>query len=172
METSNQLVTELNVLGAPFLTGGDTDENLKATLPPAELLAALAKQTEARLRLAIIPLLLRRPDLASAVPEAVHRLDEPAQTTLKLFYTAAMLLQQIYGDHLAAVGVRPTEILPDLFSTELDLSKHVDPQSQLKQLAEQHRMSSGLAANWVGTYHHAAQRLLVRLEREQKWQQN
>ena len=53
--TADELVSALNALGVRFLAGGEDVES-PATLPPARLLAALAQQRDARLRLAIVPL--------------------------------------------------------------------------------------------------------------------
>ena len=59
MISPDELVAELNALGVRLLTGGSTPRRTR-TLPPADLLAALASNSEARLRLALIPLLLVR----------------------------------------------------------------------------------------------------------------
>jgi len=166
-KSADELVSALNSLGVRFLAGGESVEPSPALLP-ARLLAALAEQTDARLRLAIVALLLCRPDLARAVPEAVAYLAEPALTTLKLFYTAAVLLQQEYAARLQDLLGRG-EPLPDLFSRELQVSSAGSPEAGLRQLGERHRALSGLAANWVGTYRYAAERLIKRLEWEAQW---
>ena len=168
MQPADQLVAELNTLGVHFVTGSSSP-GPEPALPPTELLANLAQQSEARLRLAIIPLLLSRPDFAPAVPRALSQLNEPAQLTLKLFYTAAMLLQQLHASRLHGLLGR-WEPLPDLFSEELGLRAEGGPQVRLKHLGERHHILSGLAANWVGTYAHAAERLMKRLEWEARWE--
>jgi hypothetical protein len=58
--SADRLVTELNRLGVHFVTGGELEWSAPS-LPPAELLAGLASQSEARLRLALIPLFLVHP---------------------------------------------------------------------------------------------------------------
>lgn len=165
-QLADQLVDALNRLGVPFLAGGEAD--VASSLSPAELLAALAGQTDARLRLAIVPLLLCRPDLARAVPEATTHLTEPALTTLKLFYTAAVLLQQEYAAELCDL-LGHWEPLPDLFSKDLKIPPTGSPETRLKRLGERHRTLSGLAANWIGSYRYAAERLIKRLEWEAQW---
>jgi len=165
--SADELVGALNFLGVHFLAGGESVEPV-STLSPARLLAALAEQADARLRLAIVPLLLCRPELARAVPEAMAYLAEPALTTLKLFYTAAVLLQQEYTSKLQPLlGQR--EPLPDLFSEELRVSPVDGTEVRLKWLGERHRALSGLAANWTGTYRYAAERLIKRLQWEAQW---
>ncbi len=167
-ETSaDELIGALNALGVHFLAGGENVISAPA-LPPARLLAALAQQADARLRLAIVALLLCRPDLARAVPESAAHLTEPALTTLKLFYTAAVLLQQEYAAQLHHL-LGPWEPLPDLFSRELKILPADSTEARLKRLSERHRALSGLAANWIGTYKYAAERLIKRLEWEAQW---
>ncbi len=164
--SANELIGALNALGVPFLAGGEAVG--ASPLPPARLLAALAEQTDARLRLAIVPLLLCQPEFAHAVPAAVANLVEPARTNLKLFYTAAVLLQQEYAGQLHKLLGR-REPLPDLFSKELQVPSSGSLESRLRRLGERHRDLSSLAANWVGTYRYAAERLIKRLKREAQW---
>lgn len=159
----DELVSALNSLGAHFVAGGAIATPPELT--PARLLAALAEQSDARLRLAIVALLLRRPDLANAAQEAIVRLAEPARTMLKLYYTAAMLLQQKHAGQLYRL-IGPRESLPDLFSGELGIPTSGSIEARLQALGKRHRDLSGLAANWVGTYEHAAERLFKRMEHE------
>lgn len=165
--SADRLVTELNRLGVHFVTGGEPEQAVPP-LPPAELLASLAAQSEARLRLALIPLLLVHPELTTAVPEALDRLSEREQMTLKLFYTAAAILQQCHAEQLRALLGR-CDLLPDRFARELGIPTTGDCLDRLKQLGEQHQALSGLAINWVGTYRHAADRLLRQLSLEMQW---
>lgn len=163
--TPEELVGVLNMLGVPFLVG---PKHSSFSPPPEALLVMLANQPEARLRLAIIPLLLVHPEFAAALPQAKFPLSEGARTTLKCFYTAAMLLQQKHATPLQKLlGER--ERLPDLFSRELQIPSTGAPNARLQQLAQRHQAISGLVVNWEGTYEHAAKRLIKRLEWEHKW---
>jgi hypothetical protein len=139
-------------------------------LSPPELLAGLAQHPEARIRLALIPLLLHQPHFAADVAPVAARLSQPARRTLKLFYTAAMLLQRLHAARLQTL-LGPHQPLPDLFSAELGLPATDNIQVQLKYLAARHQALTGLDANWLGTYTHAAARFLTRLEKEARWQQ-
>ncbi len=168
LHSTEQLLTELNTLGVHFVTGGSPTASTPA-LPPEELLAGLAQHPEARLRLALIPLLLHQPHLAAHIPPVAVRLPQPARNTLKLFYTAAMLLQRRHAARLQTL-LGPHQSLPDLFSAELGLPATDNSQVQLKNLAARHQALTGLAANWLGTYTHAAERFLIRLEKEARWQ--
>ena len=167
MGSADRLVTELNRLGVHFVTGGELEWSAPS-LPPAELLAGLAAQSEARLRLALIPLLLVHSELAAAIPEALAGLSEREQLTLKLFYTAAVILQQCHAEQLRALLGR-YDPLPDHFATDLGIPTVGDCLDRLKHLGEQHQALSGLAINWVGTYRHAADRLLRHLALEGQW---
>lgn len=167
MESADRLVTELNRLSVHFVTGGEP-EMPTHPLSSAELLANLASQSEARLRLALIPLLLIHSEFAAAIPDALTRLSEREQLTLKLFYTAAVILQHCHAEQLRALLGR-YDLLPDLFATELGIPIIGDCRDRLKQLGERHRALSGLAINWFGTYRHAADRLLRQLSLEVQW---
>lgn len=146
--TSEQLTGALNLLGVRFLMGEQsTDQTLHKQ--PARLLAALAQSSEARLRLALIPLLLEHPEFSAYAWAAADLLPPPARLTLQCYYTAAFCLQRI----LAAPG-KP---LPDLFSGELNLNLGDNPEENLSALAKRHRELSGAPINWLGTYQHAAQ---------------
>lgn len=165
--SADRLVTELNRLGVHFVTGGEPEWSVPP-LSPEELLTGLVSQSEARLRLALIPLLLTHPELATVVPEALARLPEREQLTLKLFYTAAVILQQCHAEQLRAF-LGQYDPLPDRFAAELGMPSAGDCLDRLKYLGERHQALSGLAINWVGTYHHAADRLLRQLSLEVQW---
>jgi hypothetical protein len=166
MESADRLVTELNRWGVHFVTGGAPEWSVPS-LPSPELLAGLAAQSEARLRLALIPLLLVHPELAAIRPGALGRLSEREQLTLKYFYTAAVILQQFHAEQLWALLGR-YDPLPDRFALELGIPTTEDCLDRLKHLGERHRTFSGLAINWVGTYRHAADRLLKQLSLERQ----
>jgi len=164
--SADELISTWNALGVHFLVGGESPP--EAVLPPARLLAALAEQEDARLRLAIVPLLLYRPALACTVPETLSLLAEPALTRFKLFYTAAVLLQEEYAAALEKLTGQRVR-LPERFSRELGVTSRGKPEARLKRLGERHRAVSGVAANWIGTYRHGAERLIRRLEWEAQW---
>lgn len=168
--TSAQVAAQLAALAVDFL---QVDSELVGSteVNPTELIAALATNAEARLRVALIPLLLRHPEFTSIVRQVADQLPASAQLVLKCYYTAARLLQQKYRQRLHALfGDSPT--LPDLFATELGLPALTDPEHGLQQLAERHRQLSGRTINWLGTYEHGAQRLLIHCERKALWQKS
>ncbi len=142
-----QLVAELDALGVRLLQGAYATEAI-GKIAPARLLALLASSDEARLRLAIIPLLLHRSDFATHIDGAVQ-VNASAQVVLKCYYTAARYLQQKYRLRLEAVTGRNAP-LPDLFSLELGLQPAADPDSGLSALAQRHAVLSGKPINWLG----------------------
>ena len=161
--TAAQITAQLSALEVNFLQTENSDCG-PAKVTQAELIAALATGDEARLRLALIPLLLRHPEFAATVRQVVSQLPAPSQLVLKCYYTAAQFLQQKYHTRLQAL-FGPLPMLPALFLADLGLSTVVDPAQGLQLLAERHRQLSGRAINWLGTYEHGAERLLLHCER-------
>lgn len=166
----NQLTDELNRLDVYFLQG-ETVQVATGPMPPATLVVQLATSNEARLRLALIPLLLRYPQFADDIRWVVTQVPPDEQLVIKCYYTAAHLLQQKYQPRLEALFGASAR-LPDLFSIELELPNFSTPEQGLQMLAERHRILSGRAINWLGTYEHGVQRLLTHYERRQLWQQS
>ena len=161
------LAYALDVLEVPFIAGGFRSPAFQMP-QPAELMVSLATSEEARIRLALIPLLLCHPEFSHYVASTVRRMPPTVQTGFKCYYTAAMLLQQKHWKRLAALfgSVNP---LPDLFSSELLVHSWSDPDGGLALLAERQTMLTGRAINWLGTYEHGAERLLRTLERRTEW---
>lgn len=166
--TDDQLVTELNRLGVNFLSGEHV-VCLDPPVTPLELLVGLAKSTNARVRLSIIPLLLLHSSYSYHAVSAVENLSDNAQNTLMLFYTAALLLQCKYQNEFLRLCAH-FESLPDLFSYNFCLDRAEDTEQQLRQLSERHQRLSGWTVNWKGTYEHAAERMIKRLKSESIWQ--
>lgn len=167
LPTNGQLIDELKILRVDFLQGNHAMTN-HSPIAPEILLVSLAMNHEARMRLALIPLLLCHPELAAYVKSAAQQLPALAQLVLKCYYTAAQLLQQKYRERLNVQLGRYT-LLPDLFTNELGLPKLDDPQAALQALAQRHRALSGQPINWLGTYEHALERFLLHQERKSRW---
>ncbi len=96
------LIDNINRIGIHFLVDEGNSEST-ITLTPAELLAGLAEQSDARMRLALIAVLLQRSDFAKYANQALALMDEPNVLTFKLYYTAAHYLQTIYANQLGDV---------------------------------------------------------------------
>ncbi|MEZ4674872.1 MAG: hypothetical protein R2932_11590 [Caldilineaceae bacterium] len=94
-----------------------------ATVPvPSEdaLLLALLEQPDTRLRLAVIPLLIRHPELAACVQSLVGQIDPALVIELQTYYMAAVYLQRLWKTRLGFYLDTRTP-LPDLFSRQLGL---------------------------------------------------
>lgn len=162
------LARALDGLEVPFIAGGSDSTTLQMP-QPAVLMASLAASDEARLRLALIPLLLRHPEFALHAGSALQLMTPQVQTGFKCYYTAALLLQQKHRDRLETVFSR-VHSLPDLFSAELQMSDWPDPDTGLRALADRQKALTGRSINWLGTYEHGAMRLLRTLEGRKRWQ--
>ncbi len=165
------LAAALARLDVPFVLYDGNVSGVRLAQHPGALLAGLAEQADARLRMAVIPLLLRHPQLAEIVPQAIRESPPRSRLALKIYYSAAMLLQTEYAQRLEQLFGQMTR-LPDLYSQELGIPTDVDAKTRLQALASRHRESTGLALNWVGTYEHAAQRFILHAEKERAWAQS
>lgn len=162
------LVAELGTVGVRYLSRRTElpDEPVRL---PARFLADLIRQPSSRVRMAFIAALLAQPDLAADVPAALHRLKSADQLTLKLLYTAAVILQQKHADRLQDFLASHWQWLPDLFAAELGLEASQEPNERLSALGAIHRQRTGIILNWTGSYENVAHHLLHRWEIEHQW---
>ena len=161
-----QLVAELELLGIRYLSRR-TPDRAKRVREPDALLTDLMRQPSARVRNAVIAVLLAHPEYAEAVPAALERLRPAEQQTLRLFYTAAVLLQREYAERLQSFVVGRQ--LPDWFADDLGLPSAASPRERLVALGRRHRQQTQSVVNWVGTYENAARCLLHSWELEVQW---
>jgi len=161
-----RLVAELELLGIRYLSRHTSDRAERAR-PPDVLLADLVRQPSARVRAAVIAVLLAHPEYAEAVPAALQQLRPSEQRTLRLFYTAAVLLQQEYAERLRAYVAG--QWLPDRFAVDLRLPGAALPRERLVALGRQHRQQTQVYVNWVGTYENVVRCLLHSWELEAQW---
>jgi hypothetical protein len=161
------LVAELEQLGVRYLSRLSA-EKVHRVRPPSELLADLIQQPSSRVRVALIALLLARPSYGKFVPVTLEQLTLDQAQTLKLFYTAAVVLQRQYAAPLRSFLGSDWHWLIDYFSAEFELPE-AGPKEQLKVLAKLHQQITGVSLNWAGTYESAARHLLHRWELEQTW---
>jgi hypothetical protein len=168
LAAEDRIVAELEHLGICYLSreGGDTDLEPR---PPAILLADLMRQPSARVREAVIALLLLHPAYAQAVPAALTLLPASEQLVLRFFFTASVFLQREYAGLLRSYLPGPWLWLPDLFSRELGISASGGPKERLARLGDAHRRRTGSIANWAGTYENVVDKLTRRLRLEEQW---
>jgi hypothetical protein len=127
------------------------------------------RQPSARVREAVIAVLLSHPTYAKAAPAALAQLPAPEQLILRFYFTAAMLLQRQYADLLRPHLTDPWHWLPDLFSRELGVTGEGAPRERLERLGAAQRASTGSIVNWTGTYENVARKLIRRCQVEQRW---
>lgn len=168
MTKNATLTAALDQLGVHFIAG-QPDTQPETAESPLDLLRGLTSSNEARLRLALIPLFLKRPEYALHVKNALPTLSPTAQHFLRCYYTAAQLLQQKHYQTLTKLFGNLT-IMPPLFDRTFNLDSTESPDMRLQQLAKQQARLIGKPLNWYGTYEHAYNRLVQHSRRRLKWQ--
>jgi hypothetical protein len=165
------LVAELELLGIRYLSRQTTYHALQVR-PPAQLLADMMRQPSVRVRESVIAVLLAHPRYVDAIPQALCRLGESESLTLRLFYTAAVLLQREYAEQLKTTIHEEWRTLPDLFSPEFGVPPATFRYTnRLASLAQTHSMLTGIKANWAGTYENVVRKLIHRWDMEKQWSQ-
>jgi hypothetical protein len=171
MDQEERLVAELQMLGIRYLSRKESFQ-VQRVRPAHQLLADLIRQPSSRVRMAVVPLLLAKPDFAQAIPAVMQSLAGDDALLMKILYTAAVYLQQIYQtQHIQSLPQRD-QLLPDLFASELGISNELDERECLKVLATIHQAFSSLSLNWAGTYENAVQKWLHQIALEAKWKQS
>lgn len=161
------LISSLKSYGVQFLVG-ENGEDVSAPLHPRELLAGLSVQADARMRLALIAVLLQRPEFALEAGDVLVVLPNDYQPIFMLYFTAACFLQAKYHEQLEDL-LGHFQKIPDLFSEQLNLDPGDSIEENLQELALRHTEITDLDVNWNGTYQHAAKRVITRLRSERKW---
>jgi len=113
------LVAALRDRGVSYLAPSDAVAG-EAPESDEKLLCALLHQDDSRLRLAIVPLLLRHPEISASVPDLAVSPDEAALLELQTLYTAAVYLQRNWRSRLS-IYLDEVPLLPDLFSRQMGL---------------------------------------------------
>jgi hypothetical protein len=163
-----KLVAELWLLGIRYLSRRSPYPAGKVR-PPETLLADLVRQPSARVRAAVIAVLLAHPEYAEAVPAALAKLASYERLILQGFYMAAVLLQQEHVHRMRPLLAARWRWLPDLFSTEWGLPAEGTPRERLGALAREHRHRAQATVNWAGTYEQVARQLLRQWQAEIQW---
>jgi hypothetical protein len=166
LQAEERLVAELELLGVAYLTR-QTSDRADATRPPERLLADLVQQPSARVRAAVIAVLLLHPGYARAMPGALARLPEGPRLTLRMFYTAARLLQRAHAADLQSIA--PARRLPKRYAVDLGLLDAAPEEEQLAALAERHGRASKAALNRRGTYESVVRNMARSAEAARRW---
>lgn len=166
MRSARDLAGELAGRGLPVL-GGAASPAVRLT--SEQLLVELATHPQARMRLAMIALLLVQPELAGAVPAAAEHaalLGTAAVDRFRFGYQAAVYLQRIWRTMVGVYGGRDPEHtpwLPDLFGGRWNLPRPAELHGEtgLRALAELERRLYQPGCDVAGTYAHAVEMLRV-----------
>jgi len=161
-----QLIAALREYGIRFFADGETRAE---KIAPPELIAALARDGDARVHLALTDLFLLHPTWADFLPRVQAQLDEPARRELQARYTAAVYLQRMWRTRLGFY-LAPFALLPDLYSRELGLptpDEHFG-KTGLVALAQWHARAANLPYNYLASYYKSADLLFGQLIAEQK----
>jgi len=161
------LVAALRERGVRYLAPSDPQAEDSAALAPQELIADLAAQADARLRLSLIPLFILHPDWADLAPRAAAQLDEPAQTELMACYMAAVYLQRQWNIRLG-LYLPAVSLLPDWFSERMGLPSPEERHGKvgLYMLADWHAARSPYPFNWLASYQRVMEQLFNQLKQE------
>ncbi|MBA3531216.1 MAG: hypothetical protein H0T73_04760, partial [Ardenticatenales bacterium] len=143
------LVHALASYDVPFLAGEEgSRESDEERLTPATLMSALVTHPDPRLRLALIPLLVRHPRFSQEAERVADQLPAMVRAYFQCFYTAARLLQTIHQAELELyLGKQPP--LPDLFGAALDLPED-SPEETLRVLGERQQQLLGRCEKPLG----------------------
>ncbi len=165
-----KLVAELVLLGISYLTR-QTDYQANQVRPPEQLFVDLLQQPSARVRAAVIAVLLAHPDYAKSIPAAFTDLLPHDQLTLDFFYNAAVLLQQEHATQLRRYLPSPWQWLPPLQESIVaeDIPAVGSPREKLAALGRLHQQLTHTAVNWRGTYENVVYHLLHRWALEAQW---
>jgi hypothetical protein len=117
--TRETLVAELRKRGVAYLAPSDAAATERISSDDA-FLVALLDQPDSRLRLALVPLFIRHPALASCVSLLVNQIDQALAVELQTLYMAAVYLQRLWKTRLGFY-LDNIQLLPDLFSQQLEL---------------------------------------------------
>jgi hypothetical protein len=153
----DQIARELHRLGVRHLSWAR--DTAPGTFTPRTLLVNLAASPDARLRNALVPLFLLRPDYADAVVTATDDLAGPSRVHLMCAYSAAVALQKVNGPRFTG-QFDSARRLPDCFAAELGLPTTQGPDARLVAIGDCHSRLSGEDIDWCGTYQHAVETCL------------
>ena len=163
------LVAQLRERGVRFLAPSQDDSTAAPRVSPNELILRLISHPDARLRLALVALLILRPNWGSYVHSEMHGLAEPVRTELQALYTAAVYLQRLWRTRLG-IYLGKFEVLPDLYSSQLGLpaAEERHGKAGLHALSAWQTHRSPYPFNWLASYNKVTNLLFEQLRMEAK----
>lgn len=167
-ELGERLLGELRAHGITYLSGGH--EAMAAAsahpMPDAELLRALARYPESRVRNAVIGLLLLYPELAGAIPDALRAADEPTAESLATLALAALYMSRLWRTRLRLALGRAPELPADLLAPLIAARGLPSPDEMygelgLRALAEFERIRRGVRYNFLSDWQNQVEQLIA-----------
>jgi hypothetical protein len=162
LQDREQLVAALRTRGVDYLAPRDA---MGAPVDDETLVASLAAHEDARLRQALIALLMLQPQLGPIVRQLHRQVAPQVETELVAAYMAAVYLRQIWAIRLEHYrpGLAP---LPDYFSELLQLPSPDADHGEvgLRALAAWHQQLTDRPGNRLAEYENVAELLIRRLQ--------
>ncbi len=138
-------------------------------LSPVDLIISTIHQPSSRVRTSLIALFLVNPSFSSVLEDAQSKLPTHEIHLLKIFFTAAVYLQEKYLSDFKNFLGRKWQPLPDRFSNELGIPNKELPDEKIRMLDSYHKKISGSYLNWTGYYKSIAQHVLHSFELKNRW---
>lgn len=133
---------------------------LTSPLNDERLLQGLILCDEARLRLALIPLLMLHSGCAQVVDGVISKLDHPFDQQLKLYSDAASMFRQKFQESLSLTPIA-------IYQKNERFDRKY--RQKLKDLEQKYQTLTGLKTNWSGMVEQAAKRAVkIFLDANQK----
>jgi hypothetical protein len=163
------LVAQLWEQGVRYLAPSQVDLPASSRVSSNELILRLSSHPDARLRLALVALLILRPSWGSYVHSEMHDLAEPLRTELQALYTAAVYLQRLWHTRLR-IYLGKFDVLPDLYSSQLGLpaAEERHGKAGLHALSAWQARRSPYLFNWLSSYNKVMNLLFGQLKMEAK----
>jgi hypothetical protein len=155
-------------MGVDYLNHS-TGETFSETISPVELITMILRQPSSRVRTSLIALFLINPTFSYLLADIQIILNGPEKEMLKIFFSAAVYLQEKYSKEFQFYLGRKWSTLPDFFSEELGIPGYVSSDEKLRLLDKYHKKVSGSYLNWLGSYQSVAHQVLHSFELKRKW---
>jgi hypothetical protein len=159
------LVSALRAWGIDYLTAGAA-RRPAPTIAPAPLLHRLADCQQARIRDAIISLLVLHPELAEVIPSALATADQETREQLSTLVLAALYLQRIWLTQLTLALGHPPQFPEALFAALWQARRLPPPalgygEAGLRALEAEEQRRRGVSYHFSGDWQNQVQQLIL-----------
>ncbi|HEX6796797.1 MAG TPA: hypothetical protein VF116_03665 [Ktedonobacterales bacterium] len=173
-QIGERLLGELRARGIAYLSGGHEAVAAASAHPmsDAELMYALARYPDSRVRNAVIGLLLLHPELAGAIPDALRSSDEPTAQSLATLALAALYMSHLWRTRLRLALGRAPELPADLLAPMiavrgLPAADEMDGELGLRALEQFEQARRSLPLSFIGDWQNQVDHLLSQELRRQ-----